>query len=96
MSDFWRPLELLWGSPQRPRAPLSMDFPGKSTGVGAILSSASPALAGGVFTTEPHGKPVLSTQLIPVKQLLCVNTAFEAFSSQEAENVSRFFSWSNN
>ena len=62
----------------------------------AILSPASPALVGGVFTTEPRGKPLLSTQLIPVKQLLCINTAFEAFSSQEAENLSRFLSWSNN
>ena len=53
------------------QAPLSMGYHNKNTGVGCHfllqgdlsdpgiepLSPASPALAGGFFTTEPHGKP---------------------------------------
>ena len=52
------------------QAPLSMDFPGKNTGVGchSLLQgiwdlsgpgtkSESPVLAGRFFTTEPPGKP---------------------------------------
>ena len=53
------------------QAPLSMGYHNKNTGVGCHfllqgdlsdpgiepMSPASPALAGGFFTTEPHGKP---------------------------------------
>ena len=51
------------------RFPLSMDFPGKNTGVGChlLLGSSPPrdqtrvscgsCIAGGFFTTEPPGKP---------------------------------------
>ena len=55
---------------------------------GEPMSPASPALAGGILTTEPPGKPLLCTQLIPVNYLLCVNTAFESLASQEAGNLS--------
>ena len=58
------------------QAPLSMDFPGKNARMGCHFllqgivpdpglrpaSSVAPALAGGFFTTEPPGKPlVIST-----------------------------------
>ena len=52
------------------------------------MSPVSPALAGGIFTTEPPGKPVLSTQLKSVNYLLRVNTVFESLASQEAGNLS--------
>ena len=52
------------------QAPLSMDFPGKNTGVGCHfllqgnlsnsgIEPTSPALLGGLFPTEPAGKPKL-------------------------------------
>ena len=53
------------------QAPLSMGFPGRNTGVGCHflqgnlpnpgiepVSPASPASAGGFFTTEPPRKPI--------------------------------------
>ena len=46
------------------QAALSMDFPGKNTGVGyrfplqEIFPDLPSALAGGFFTTEPPGKPI--------------------------------------
>ena len=64
VSDSVTPLTVAHG------ATLSMDFPGKNTGVGCHfllqgnlpnsgIEPTSPALLGGLFSTEPPGKPKL-------------------------------------
>ena len=56
------------------------DFPGKNTGVGCCFllqrifptygSNPSPALAGGLFTTEPLGKPIPQYKSLKVKSTI--------------------------
>jgi len=68
------------------QAPLSWNLAGKNTGVGCYfflqgifpiqgsnLSPMSPALAGGYFTPEPHGKPC-SNYKLTLKQSFYVNS----------------------
>ena len=55
------------------RAPLFMDFLGKTTGVGCHFLFQGIILAGGLFTTEPPGKPAMKNTGHPIELEFKVN-----------------------